>query len=112
MFHGIVVYKDKSNGCLNGTWTNTGCIGSLMNESLRKVDNTIDTDCICGEYHMAYIESDGTIITGKVTVSKNKSTYIFDWYNSTDKHIFTGIGLKSGKKHYTVSFIKIADKDK
>ena len=78
MFHGIVVYKDKGNGCLNGTWTNTGTVGQLMNESLRKV-----------------------------TISKNKSTYNFDWYNDTPKHIFTGIGLKSGKNHYAVSFIKV-----
>ena len=106
MFHGIAVYKDKENWCLNCTWTNTGTIGLTMNECLRKMENTTNTDCICGEYYMSYIEADGQIINGKVIVTKDGFTYIFKWFNDKGKHLFDGIGLKSGKKHYAVSFIK------
>lgn len=106
-FHGIAVYKDKGNGCLNGTWTNTGTIGQLMNECARKKDDTNDCEDICGEYYMSYIEPDGVTINGTLKVTKNGFTYIFDWYTDAGINIFTGIGLESGKSHYSVSFIKV-----
>jgi len=106
-FHGIAVYKYKGDGCLNGIWSNSGTIGSLMNECLKKVDDAIGDDCICGEYKMTYMEADGTTINGKVIITKKGHTYQFDWYKDSGKQMFTGIGLKTGKSHYSVSYIKV-----
>jgi hypothetical protein len=96
-FHGIAVYEVKSDGCLNGTWTDdhVDTKKEIYNDIAKKRGGN-EQDCIEGTYDCAWIEHSGNIEKGVLVIKKAGSIYDFFWQVTDNSVIYKGIGIKTG----------------
>ena len=99
---GIIVYEIKDDGCLNGTWTNNDVEGVVMNEIAKKVGT--DTHVVRGDYIVAFIDFNGDVFKGKLSIDQNGSVYNLKWYIENADLNYEGIGLRFGNNNLVASY--------
>jgi hypothetical protein len=102
-FWGMVLYERRGDGSLCGTWKNNGLSNdSILNEIVRKTDNTITIE---GIYTVSWIEENNQAHAGTLEIRQIESNTALSFiWRENEIELFRGMGMPIGLDQIAVTY--------